>query len=251
MLTNNLNGKTAFVTGGSRGIGRAVALELARQGANVAINYRSDQTSAQSCKEEIEALGRTAHIVAGDVSDFAAVDAMMRDAEQNLGPIDILVTSAGIADYEHHSEMTPETWRRTMATNVDGTAWAILAVKDGMLERGSGSIVCVGSIAGLRPRENMISYSASKAALVGMVRSFAAAFAPRIRVNCVAPGPTETDMINALPGMIGPERLKGLPLGRLATPEEVAKIVVLLVSENALLLNGQTLSVSGGEVMVP
>jgi 3-oxoacyl-[acyl-carrier protein] reductase len=269
-MTGGFAGRTALVTGGSRGIGRAVVLALARAGARVAINYRGDESAALETQALVEAgdgvttrgvatrgvatrgvaPGATA-LFRADVADPAQVAEMVAGVEAALGPIDLLVTSAGISFLEPHAQMTPETWRRTMAVNVDGTAWPILAVKDGMIRRRYGRIVCLSSIAGLRPRENQIAYTASKAAVIAMVRSFAAALGPDVRVNAVAPGPTETDMMTSLLAEMGPERLAALPLGRMAEPEEVAEIVLFLLSDRSALLTGQTLVASGGEVMLP
>ena len=270
-MNGEFAGRTALVTGGSRGIGRAVAAALARAGARVAINYRGDETSALETRALVEvmhgaaihgaaargattrsaAAGSVAALFRADVADPAQVAEMIAGIEASLGPVDLLVTSAGVSVFESHERMTPETWRKTMAVNVDGTAWPVLAVKDGMLERRYGRIVCLSSIGGLRPRENQIAYTASKAAVIAMVRSFAAALGPIVRVNAVAPGPTETDMMKSLLTEMGPERLAALPLGRMAAPEEVAEIVLFLLSDRSALLTGQTLVASGGEVMLP
>jgi 3-oxoacyl-[acyl-carrier protein] reductase len=244
-------GRTALVTGGSRGIGRAAALALARAGAGVAINYRGNEAAAAEALRLIEEAGGAGMLVRADVADPAAVSAMVDAVERGLGPVDLLVTSAGIALYQPHGEMTFESWRRVMRVNLDGSFLPLLATKDGMVERGYGRVVCLTSIGGLRPRDRMIAYSAAKAGIVGMVRSFAAALAPAVRVNAVAPGPTETDMMAELPGMLDPERLAALPLGRLATAEEIADVILYLLSDGSAMLTGQTLAASGGEVMLP
>lgn len=251
-MTVEFQGRIAWVTGGSRGIGRAVSMMLANKGTKVAVSYRSDMASADETKNKIVELGGEAMLVCGDVSSQEDVRRIVSEITEKWGKVDILVNCAGLAVYETHAEMTIKSWRTTMATNVEGSLLPILAVKDGMLMRRWGRIVCLSSIAALRPRANMIAYSASKAAIVGMVRSFADALKPNVRINAVAPGPTDTDMMSALPDNLkGSDRIKELPLGRLATPDEIADVVLFLLSDKSTMINGQMLSASAGEVMIP
>ena len=251
MSDKELKGKTALVTGGSRGIGRATCLALAREGARVAVNYVSNVKAAQETVADIERLGAEAMMVAGDVSDPESVTAMVAAVESGVGPVDLLVTSAGIAAMEHHSEMTFENWRGMLSVNLDGTYLPVMAVKDGMLDRGYGRIVCIASIAGLRARGRMITYSTSKAGVIAFSRSCAEAFAPTIRVNCVAPGLIETDM-GASAGAQTMQRMSDDAfLKRIGQPEEIAQTVLFLLSERSSFTTGQTLVADGGRVTLP
>ena len=171
--------------------------------------------------------------------------------EIGFGPVDLLVTSAGIAAMEHHSEMTFENWRGMLSVNLDGTYLPVMAVKDGMLDRGYGRIVCIASIAGLRARGRMITYSTSKAGVIAFSRSCAEAFAPTIRVNCVAPGLIETDM-GASAGAQTMQRMSDDAfLKRIGQPEEIAQTVLFLLSERSSFTTGQTLVADGGRVTLP
>ena len=251
MSSKEFTNRIALVTGGSRGIGRAVCLALAREGADIALNYTSNDETARSTEEEITKLGVNCEIFKADVSDPEAVSAMAADAERALGPIDLLVTCAGIARIEDHTEIDIDAWRRMMAVNVDGTCLPVLAVKDGMLARGFGRIVCIASIAGLRPRARMIPYSTSKAAVVGFVRSCAEALAPAVRVNSVAPGLIDTDMTAGMdPALKEKMKLEAM-LKRTGKPEDIAETVLFLLSERSGFITGQTLVVDGGRVTLP
>jgi len=251
MSDNEMKGKTALVTGGSRGIGRATCLALAREGVRVAVNYVSNAKAARETVADIERLGVEAMMVEADVSDPDSVAAMVAAVESGFGPVDLLVTSAGIASMEHHSEMTFENWRRMLSVNLDGTYLPVMAVKDGMLDRGYGRIVCIASIAGLRARGRMITYSTSKAGVIAFSRSCAEAFAPTIRVNCVAPGLIETDM-GASAGAETMQRMSDDAfLKRIGQPEEIAETVLFLLSERSSFTTGQTLVADGGRVTLP
>ena len=251
MSDKELKGKTALVTGGSRGIGRATCLALAREGARVAVNYVSNAEAARETVADIERLGAEAMMVEADVSDPESVAAMVAAVESGFGAVDLLVTSAGIAAMEHHSEMTFENWRRMLSVNLDGTYLPVMAVKDGMLDRGYGRIVCIASIAGLRARGRMITYSTSKAGVIAFSRSCAEAFAPTIRVNCVAPGLIETDM-GASAGAETMQRMSDDAfLKRIGQPEEIAETALFLLSERSSFTTGQTLVADGGRVTLP
>ena len=252
MIEKDLAGRTALVTGGGRGIGRAICVLLARAGARVAVNYVSGEETAHDTQRLIEAEGAECALVKADVSDADAVAAMVAAAEGALGPIDLLVTNAGILiRAASHTDMTFEAWRRTMAVNLDGTYLPVMAVKDGMIERGFGRIVCMTSIGGLRPRPKVIAYSASKAAVIGFARSCSEAFAPQVRVNCVAPGIIETDMTSTLDDEAKQALIRATPLGRPGRPEEIAEMVLLLLSERSSYTTGQTFVTDGGRVTLP
>ena len=251
MNPKDLAGKTALITGGSRGIGRAIALRLARHGANVAINYLSRDDDALKTQKDVQQEGVQCTLVKGDVSDPASVDMMVKKARQALGPIDLLVANAAISIIESHQEISWETWKRTMSINLDSVFLSIMAVKDEMLARQYGRIVCLSSIAALRPRQRQIHYASSKGAIISMVRCCAEAFAPHVRVNCIAPGLIETEM----GALLGPQALQaiieGTPLGRLGQPEEIANVAYFLLSDQSSFMTGQTIAVSGGRVMLP
>jgi 3-oxoacyl-[acyl-carrier protein] reductase len=251
MSDNELEGKTALVTGGSRGIGRATCLALAGEGARVAVNYASNEQAARETLEDVERLGAEAMMIAADVSDPDEVADMVASVESELGPVDLLVTSAGIAEAEHHSAMTFESWRHMLSVNLDGTYLPVMAVKDGMLDRGYGRIVCIASIAGLRARGTMITYSTSKAGVIAFARSCAEAFGPAIRVNCVAPGLIETEMGASM----GAEAIRRLAdeafLKRIGQPEEIAETVLFLLSERSSFTTGQTYIADGGRATLP
>lgn len=251
MSTGELEDRTALVTGGSRGIGRATCVALAAAGARVAINYASDEQAAAETLALVEAQGGEGMVIKADVSDADAVSAMVETAESTLGPTDLLVTSAGVAKAEDHTDMTFEAWRRMLAVNLDGTYLPIMAVKDGMLARDFGRIVCISSVAGLRARGRMITYSASKAAVIALARSCAEAFGPSIRVNCVAPGLIETDMGMSMGTAAVQHVAEEAFLKRIGRPEEIAETVLFLLSERSSFTTGQTYVADGGRATLP
>jgi 3-oxoacyl-[acyl-carrier protein] reductase len=244
-------GRTALVTGGSRGIGRAVCLALAREGANIALNYVSNQDAAKRVQSDVEARGARCTIHQADVGDAGAVDAMIADIVESLGPINLLVTAAGIAHLGDHTEVDLDLWQRIMKVNVDGTFLPVMAVKDGMIERGFGRMVCIASIAGLAPRGRMLPYSTSKAAVIAFARSCAQAFAPNVRVNCLAPGLIETDMSAAMDETARQAMRDAAFLKRTGQPEEMAETVLYLLSERSSFITGQTVVADGGRVTLP
>jgi 3-oxoacyl-[acyl-carrier protein] reductase len=251
-MAKELDGRTALVTGGARGIGRATCVRLAREGARVAINYASNEGAAKEALRLVEAEGAQAMTVQADVSDPDAVARMIAEAERALGPVDLLVTSAGIAPTEERGEISFEVWRQIMAVNLDGTFLPIMALKDGMIARGFGRIVCFASIAGLRPRPAMLGYATSKAAVIGFARSCSEAFAPQIRINCIAPGLIDTDMPAAsLTPEIRQRMVDMTPLKRIGRPEEMAELALFLLSERASYTTGQTYVADGGRVTLP
>jgi 3-oxoacyl-[acyl-carrier protein] reductase len=251
MTHKDLAGKTALITGGSRGIGRAIALRLARQGANVAVNYFSRDGDALNTQKEVQQEGVQCVLAKGNVSDPASVNAVVARTREAFGPIDFLVANAGISIIESHQEISWETWKKTISINLDSVFLSIMAVKDEMLARQYGRIVCLSSVAALRPRQRQIHYAASKGAIVSMVRCCAEAFAPHVRVNCIAPGLIETEM----GAMLGPQAVQTIientPLGRLGQPDEIANVAYFLLSDQSSFMTGQTLAVSGGRIMLP
>lgn len=251
-MGQELAGRTALVTGGSRGIGRAVCVRLAEEGARVGINYANNAEAARATERLVRAAGAECALLPADVSDPDAVAAMVGEAERTLGPIDLLVTSAGIAPAEVRGEVSFETWRRTMAVNVDGTFLPIMAVKDGMIARGFGRIVCFASIAGLRPRPAMLAYGTSKAAVIAFARSCSEAFAPHVRINCIAPGLIDTEMpAHSLDAATRQRMIDATPLGRIGRPEEMAELALFLLSERSSFTTGQVYVADGGRVTLP
>ena len=245
------SGRVALVTGGSRGIGRAVCVDLAKRGAGIAINFAENEAAATEACKQVEAAGAKCVAIKADVSDADAVAAVVETAERELGAIDILVTCAAIVHRQTHTEMDLATWRRTLAVNVDGTYHPVMAVKDGMIERGYGRIVCISSLAALRPRPKEIAYSVSKAAIIALVRSCAAAFAPAVRVNCVAPGFIDTEILAFMSEEAKREVIETTPLNRLGKPEEIAETVAFLLSDRSSFTTGQTVLASGGRGNLP
>lgn len=250
-MSTEFNSRVALVTGGSRGIGRATCIALAREGARVAINYVSDKVAALETLTQVRRVGGDGAIFQASVEQEPAVREMIGAITSELGSIEFLVTNAGIAVQEHHAELNLAGFRRMMTTNVEGTLIPIMAVKDSMIQRGSGGIVCVASVAGLRPRPLNIAYSTSKAAVVAMARNFAAALGPTVRVNCVAPGLIETDMIAGMGDDARDVMRQEAFVKRLGRPEDIAEAIVFLLSDKASFVSGQTFVADGGRITLP
>ena len=244
-------GRTALVTGGSRGIGRAVCVRLAQEGADVAVNFVGNRGAAEETCGLLEKEGVRAVAVQADVSVPDEVAAMVATVEAELGPVDLLVANAGIAETVSHDKLDYAMWRRTMATNVDGVFLSIAAVKEGMIARKYGRIVCMASIAGLFARPTLIDYAVSKAAVIAIVRNFAPALAPDVRINAVAPGLTETDMADGLDRVLRQAAIDSTPLKRIGAPEEIAEMALFQLSDRSSFTTGQTMVASGGRVMLP
>ncbi len=239
--------RTALVTGGSRGIGRAICLSLAAEGARVAINFQNNEAAARATLQAILDEGGQGIIVQGDVSQAADVERMVEQTRAQLGAIDLLVNNAGIVENLNHDGITFEKWKRMFAVNLDGPFLTTWAVKDEMIARRFGRIVNISSLAGLIKKKDLIHYATTKAALISFTRHCSEAFAPHnIRVNCVAPGLTETDLARAAGAGLVEQLIAVTPLGRIGQPEEMASAVRFLLSEESSFITGQTLSVCGG-----
>lgn len=240
-------GRTALVTGGSRGIGRSTCLMLAERGARVAVNYTRNEDAANTALAMVEDAGAEGMIVRADVSSEGDVDRMVGEVRSRLGPVDLLVNNAGIAKNQSHSELAYADWKRMFEVNVDGVFLATWAVKDEMIERGFGRIVNVASLAGIILKKDMVHYATTKAAVISFTRHCAEAFAPHnVRVNCVAPGLTDTDLAGSgNPGMID-RLIASTPMGRMALPGEMATVIRFLLSEDSSFVTGQTVVACGG-----
>ena len=245
-------GKVALVTGASRGIGKAISMELAKNGATIAINYNSDLLAAKETLKLIKNLEVNSEIFKADVSKEKDVNILIKKVEKKLGPIDLLVTNAGVLHLsKDFLELDYKIWKKTMATNVDGTLLPIKEVLPGMIKRKFGRIVCISSVAGLGMRPNMITYGTSKAAVIALVRNLSSAVAPYIRINSVAPGLIETDMAKLFDKKTKKNIIKDTPLKRLGTPQDIANTVFYLLSEQSKFTTGQTLVIDGGKITLP
>lgn len=247
----SLAGKTALITGGSRGIGRAIVILFAQAGCDVIVNYRADETSAKSVCDEAISLGVKAVSIKADVSDKKQVDTMVSEAVDTFGKIDILVNNAGIWEENPIDTMSEESLRRTIDTNLLGCYFPTMAVAPHMKKHKSGSIIFISSTAGQRGEAFYSPYSATKSALIGMTKSLAPELADyNIRVNCVAPGWVDTDMSKPTMNTSEAEKvLNTIPLHRIGTPEELAGPVLFIASDMASFITGEVLNVNGGAVL--
>ena len=245
-----LDGKIALVTGGSRGIGRAIALRLAEEGAKVAINYAGNQTAAEEVKAIIEQHGGTAMIVQTDVSDSTAAAEMVARVHEELGGLDILVNNAGITRDTLRVRMKDEDCDAVINTNLKGIDACTKAAAKFMTKQRSGRIVNLSSVVGEIGNIGQTNYAAAKAGVIGFSKAAAKEFAARhVTVNVVAPGFIDTDMTAVLKDSIREKLIEGIPLGALGKPEHVADAVLFLVSDAASYITGQVLNVDGGMVM--
>jgi 3-oxoacyl-[acyl-carrier protein] reductase len=274
-----LEGQVALVTGGSRGIGQAIALRLAEDGADVAINYQStkDQAeklsklidqmgmmdefdrlslkidlmetkeNAKEVSELIDSMGKHSIICQANVNDFTQVNRMHNEVVKQFGKIDILVNNAGIVRDKSFVKMTPQMWTEVLSVNLDGAFYCTKSVIEGMLERKYGRIVNISSVIGRMGNRGQANYAASKAGLIALSQTLAKEFAGKgITVNAVAPGFIETEMLRSVPKEIMDKILAQIPLGRLGKPSEVAGAVAYLVSEDGEYMTGQVIDINGG-----
>ena len=242
-----LNDSVAIVTGSGRGIGRAIALELAAAGAKVVVNYAGRVDKAEETVKLIREAGGECIAVQADVSQTVDVDRLIKTTLDHFGKINILVNNAGITRDSLLLRMKEADWDAVLATNLKGVFLCTKAVSKGMLKQRSGVIVNISSVVGLSGNAGQANYAAAKAGIIGFSKSIAKEFASRgIRVNAVAPGYISTDMTETLAEGMHSEILRAIPLGRLGKPEDVAKVVRFLVSPEASYITGQTLCVDGG-----
>jgi 3-oxoacyl-[acyl-carrier protein] reductase len=247
----SLKDKVALVTGGSRGLGRAIVLLFARAGCDVAINFQKDKASAVEVRDEAVKFGVKAKEYMADVADKSQVDHMIASVIEEFGKIDIIVNNAGIWEHNPIDEMTEESLKKTIDVNVLGSFYPIMAAVPHMKKRKSGCIINISSTAGQRGEACYSPYGASKSAVIGLTKSLAPELADfNIRVNCVAPGWFETDMSHdALLGEGRAAVARQIPLGRVGEPDELAGPVLFLASDLATFITGEILNVNGGAVL--
>lgn len=246
----HLDGKVAIITGASRGIGRSVAIELAKLGAKVVINYAGNEAAAEEVKNIIVAAGGQGIVVKADVGDVEAVDAMVKETINTFGKIDILVNNAGITRDNLLMRMKEEDWDAVMNINLKGVFVCTKAVSRIMMKQKVGKIINMTSVVGLMGNAGQANYAAAKAGVIGFTKSMAKELASRgITVNAIAPGFISTDMTAVLSDQVKTELTEKIPAGRLGSPEDVAAAVTFLASDSANYITGQTLNVDGGMLM--
>ncbi|QKY69002.1 3-oxoacyl-[acyl-carrier-protein] reductase [Lentibacillus sp. CBA3610] len=245
-----LEGKNALVTGASRGIGRAIALELARQGANVAVNYAGSEDKAQSVVEEMKQMGVQSLKIQANVADENEAKSMIKEVVSEFGSLDILVNNAGINRDNLLMRMKEDEFDQVIDTNLKGVFQCIKAVSRQMMKQKGGRIINVSSVVGVSGNAGQANYTAAKAGVIGLTKSTAKEFASRnILVNAVAPGFISTDMTDALTDEQKEGMLSLIPLEKLGDAEDVARVVRFLASEDAKYITGQTINIDGGMVM--
>ena len=245
-----LTGKCAVVTGASRGIGRAIALELANQGAKVVVNYSGSEQKAMKVVDEIKTNGGEAIAVQANVSNAESVQQLMKTAVDTFGSLDILVNNAGITRDNLLMRMKDDEWDDVINTNLKGVFLCTKAVTRQMMKQRAGRIINISSIVGVAGNPGQANYVAAKAGVIGLTKTTAQELASRnILVNAIAPGFITTEMTDSLPEELKEVMLKQIPLAKLGQPEDIAKAVAFFASDNANYITGQTLRIDGGMVM--
>ncbi len=245
-----LSGKVALVTGASRGIGRAIAMELARSGADVAVNFAGSREAAEEVAGRIREMGRKSVAIQADVSDSASVEAMFRAVEGQLGAVQILVNNAGITRDNLLLRMKEEEWDQVLATNLKSVFFCTKQAMRPMLKARWGRIINITSVSGVMGNAGQANYAAAKAGVIGLTKTTAREVASRgITVNAVAPGFIETDMTAALGEEVSGQLLNQIPLGRFGQVEEVARVVRFLATDDSSYITGQVIHVDGGMAM--
>lgn len=243
-------GKKVLVTGASRGIGRAIALALAAEGADVAVNYAGSEAAAKAVAAEIEAMGRKALVIQADISSNEAATAMVDQVVKEFGRIDVLVNNAGITRDGLLMRMKEEDWDAVLTTNLKGVFSCTKAAVKYMMKQKSGRIVSISSVVGVMGNAGQANYAAAKAGVIGFTKAVAKEVAARgITVNAIAPGFIKTDMTSVLSEKVVEGMLSSIPLHALGESEDIAKAVLFLASDDAKYITGQTLHVDGGMVM--
>ena len=249
-MDHPMQDKVALVTGGSRGIGRAIALKLAEQGANVAVLYAGNAEAAEATVRDIEALGRKALAVQCDVADFDQVTAAVSQVKEALGGVDVLVNNAGVTKDKLALRMSPEEFDRVLSVNLNGTFHMIRALYADFMRRRSGRIINIASIAGVMGNAGQANYAASKAGVIGLTKTIARELAPRgVTCNAIAPGFIETDMTANMNQAAFEAMTKTIPLARVGKPEDVANLAAFLAGDGAAYITGAVIHVDGGLYM--
>jgi 3-oxoacyl-[acyl-carrier protein] reductase len=242
-----LQGQVAIVTGGSRGIGRGIVLAFAKEGAKVAVVYKGSQEAAESLVKEVEAGGGVAKAFQCDVADVARVEACVKQVEQDLGGVDVLVNNAGVIHDDLFVRLEPEHWNKVIQTNLGGTYNFCHALAFSMMRKRAGRIINVSSVAADHVNPGQTNYAASKGAINSFTRALAVELARRgVTVNAIAPGFIETDMSAAVRNKAGDLIKKMIPMNRIGTPEDIAKVAVFLASAESAYVTGQVITVDGG-----
>jgi 3-oxoacyl-[acyl-carrier protein] reductase len=243
----SLSDKVAIVTGGSRGIGRAVSVALARAGAKVVVNYGGNEEAAAETLRQVREAGSDGELARFDVADHDACDTAIGETAKKYGRLDILVNNAGISIDQLLIRIKPDELEKTMSTNLGGALWCSKAAMRVMMRKRAGRIINISSIVGETGNTGQAVYSASKAALIGLTKTLAREYASRgVTVNAVAPGFIETDMTASLPAEVKEAAIKQTPLGRMGTAADIAAAVLYLASDEAAFVTGQVLRVNGG-----
>lgn len=243
----NLDGRTALVTGGSRGIGRGIALELARRGANVVLDFHQNRAAADAVVTLVRAMGRSCEAVQADVGDSREADDLIARSTQITGSLDIVVSNAGVTRDALLARMTDEKWNEVLRINLTGAFNVVRAASRQMIRQKSGRIVLISSVVGLSGNAGQANYAASKAGVIALAKTAAKELGSRgVTVNVVAPGFVETDMTSSLDKEVISSYLAHIPLRRAGTPNDVAGAVAFLAGEDASYITGQVLVVDGG-----
>lgn len=245
-----LEGKIALVTGASRGIGREIAIQLAKEGANVAVNYSGSEARANEVVQEIISMGREAFAVQCDVSNAESVTEMVKQTIERFGSLDILVNNAGITRDNLIMRMKEDEWDDVINTNLKGVFLCTKAVTRQMMKQKSGRIINISSIVGVSGNAGQANYVAAKSGVIGLTKTTAKELAPRgITVNAIAPGFITTDMTDKLTEEIQTGMLKLIPLAKFGEPKDIANVVTFLAADDSRYITGQTIHVDGGMVM--
>lgn len=246
----SLKGKTAIITGGSRGIGKACAIYLAKQGADIVFNYSNNSSMAEETADEIKNLGVKVQAVKADVKSSQDIDYLFNQALENFNSIDILVNNAGITRDTLLIRMKEEDWDTVLDINLKGVYLTCKAAAKHMMKKRQGKIINISSVVGITGNPGQANYAASKAGIIGFSKSIAKELAPRgILVNVVAPGFIDTDMTSVLGEKVKDNILSQIPLGRYGSPEDVAKLVTFLASDDNQYITGQVINIDGGMLM--
>lgn len=246
-MEDSLLKKVAIVTGGTRGIGRSIVIALANEEVDIAFTYVKNKSLADSLVEEVSKIGRRAVPIQMDVRDYEGSKTLVEKVKEEFGRLDILVNNAGITRDRTLMMMSKEDWAEVIDTDLTGVFNTTRACIITFLKQKSGNIVNISSIGGIHPIPGQVNYSAAKAGVIGFTKSLAGEVAPyNIRVNAVAPGFIETDMTGTLSGKYKERLLEVIPAGRFATPEEVARVVIFLVSDKSQYITGQVIQIDGG-----